>query len=353
MTFAEWVPGDMLGLHIPAHSEAMRAGGAAFLTEAFRASGALAADNRVAGITQFEECLGGGTGRKLFLSVAYEKPAPELHTDLFVKFSRDFDDEIRDRSRHMMNSEVRFAALSRTPGFPIAVPACLFADFHQESGTGILITERVAFGAGGIERHYPKCLDYEMPEPLEHYKALVKSLARLGGTHKAGRLSDSVAQQFPFDADASVASDRIRYTAKQLQNRVARFSDFAGKFPQLLPQNITSPEFIAQLSEEVPRFLECESAIKAFLYGKPEFIALCHWNANIDNAWFWRNARGGLECGLLDWGRVGQMNVAAALYGSLSGAETERSGTNIWTHSWRCSWRSSRAAAGRRSMPEN
>ena len=29
-------------------------------------------------------------------------------------------------------------------------------------------------------------------------------------------------------------------------------------------------------------------------------IALCHWNANIDNAWFWREPDGALRCGLID-----------------------------------------------------
>ena len=77
------------------------------------------------------------------------------------------------------------------------------------------------------------------------------------------------------------------------------------------------------MTRAVPRFAEHENAIKEFLYRKPELIALCHWNANIDNAWFWRNPRGELECGLLDWGRAGQMNVASALYGSLSGGEPD------------------------------
>jgi hypothetical protein len=104
---------------------------------------------------------------------------------------------------------------------------------------------------------------------------------------------------------------------------VARFSEFAAKFPRLLPANITSARFIAQLAQDVARFAEHDLAIKQFLHGQPELIALCHWNANIDNAWFWRNARDELECGLLDWGHVGQMNVAMALWGSLTGAETQ------------------------------
>lgn len=323
MRVIDWVEADMLGLRIPAHAEALRAGGTAFLTEAFRAAGALAADNWVTAITQFEECPGGSTGRKLLLSVDYQHPAPGLHRELFVKFSRDFDDALRDRGRDQLELEVRFAALSQAPGFPVAVPQCFFADYHRASGTGILITQRIAFGRGAIEPHYDKCLDWELPQPLEHYRALVRALARLAGTHKAGRLPQSVAQHFPFDAQAAAASDPIRYDARQLQNRVSRFADFCARFPQLLPQNLRSAPFHARLMDEVPRFLAHEQAIKRFLHGRPELIALCHWNANIDNAWFWRDARGELECGLLDWGRVGQMNVAAALWGALSAAEKQ------------------------------
>ncbi len=46
-----------------------------------------------------------------------------------------------------------------------------------------------------------------------------------------------------------------------------------------------------------------------------------HWNANIDNAWFWRDESHTLHCGLMDWGRVGQMDAGCALWGTLSGAE--------------------------------
>jgi hypothetical protein len=73
----------------------------------------------------------------------------------------------------------------------------------------------------------------------------------------------------------------------------------------------------------VPRFLEHEHAIKQHLCSDQRFIALCHWNANVDNAWFWRTGDGRLECGLMDWGRVNQMNIALALWGGLSAAELD------------------------------
>lgn len=323
----DWVPGDQLGLQIPAHSAALRAGGTDFLTQAFRAGGALAQDNRITQISEFAEFSGGSTGRKLLLSVVYEKPAPGLPTALFVKFSRDFDDAVRDAARIQMQREARFALLSRMPRFPVAVPMCCFADYHQQTGTGILITQRVAFGAGGIERHYEKCQDYAMPAPLAHYRALVKAIARLAGMHLAGGFPDNVAELFPCEPDKLSVSAKAPYTAKQIQNRVARYAGFAASFPQLLPGHIATPQFIAQLAAQAPRFAQYQAAIRQFLCSKPEFMALCHWNANVDNAWFWRDAQGELQCGLLDWGHVSQMNIAMALWGSLSGAELE-----LWDH---------------------
>ncbi len=320
---AEWVCGDIFGLAIPAHGAALRAAGESFLTRAFQASGVLAADNRVTHIAQFEEWLGGSTGRKVLMSVTYERAAPGLYTELFVKFSRDFADVNRDHAKHQMESEVRFAVLSRVPGFPIAVPACLFADYHRPSGTGILITQRITFGTAPIEPHYDKCLDYRLPHPLEHYRALVKALARLAGSHKGGLLPSDIAEQFPFEPDKLAVSERAPYTPDQVKKRLLRYADFAARFPRLLPSGIGDAAFIARLAIEAVRFPQYERAIKDFLNSDPDLVALCHWNANIDNAWFWRDAGGELQCGLMDWGHASQMSVAMALWGALSAAEIE------------------------------
>ncbi len=44
----DFVRGDATGLLIPAHGEALRAGGAAFLTQAFQTFGSLPLGNRIA-----------------------------------------------------------------------------------------------------------------------------------------------------------------------------------------------------------------------------------------------------------------------------------------------------------------
>ena len=319
-----FVPGDDTGLMIPAHGEALRAGGEALLTEEFRRFGSIAHDNRVQRITRWEKCPGGSTGKKFYLSIEYEYPAADLHTDLFVKFSRDFDDKIRDdRGKYEMEPEVRLAALARLASFPIKVPKPYFADFHRASKTGVLITQAIKFGADGVEAHRLKCMDYEMQDALAHYQTIVSALARIAAAHKSGRLSPDIAARFPYDPLAAARAAPIGYDEAQMHELVRQYADFAARCPQLLPDAIRDPEFIAALDRDTCRVVQHEATIKRFLQSNPGLIALCHWNAQIDNAWFWRDALGELQCGLMDWGHVGQMNLAFPLWGCLSGADQE------------------------------
>ena len=317
-----WVDGDDSGRPIPVDPGALRAGGPKFLTDAFRASGALAADNHVTDVTAFNEIAGGSTGRKAALSVEYARPAPQLPTELFVKFSRDLDDPIRDRGKTQMEPEVRFAALSRAPEFPIAVPRVLYADYQRATGTGILVTERIRFGCNGIERQYHKCLDYEMPDPVDHYRALFTALARLAGTHRSGRLPADLTAGFPLDVRAATVGERRALTADQLERRLAQLAEVVETAPGLLPGNVADRKFLARLGVDVPRIAAHEGTVLRELATDSDYIALCHWNANVDNAWFWRDADGTLRCGLLDWGCVSQMNLGMAVWGAMSGAET-------------------------------
>ncbi len=319
----DWVRADRYGLAIPAHPEALKAGGAAFLSDAFRASGALGPDNHVSAITELRPVSGGSTGRKALLSVDYGKAAPELPRDLFVKFSRDFDDPVRDRGRSQMEFEVSFAELSGAHGLPIAVPRSPFGDYHRATGTGLLISERITFGSNGIERQYHKCLDDELPQPLEHYRALLTAVARLAGTHKAGGLPAGLVEQFPRDLRAAAVGERAPLTVRRLARRVERFVEFAVDCPGLLPDNVRSPGFTSRLADEVVAVARHEDAIWDHLAGDPDYLALCHWNANVDNAWFWRGGEQRLHCGLMDWGCVSQMNLAMAIWGCLSAARTD------------------------------
>jgi hypothetical protein len=316
-----WVVGDATGLTIPADGASLRAAGADYLTEAFRRYGTLGPDNCVTAVTECVEVPGGSTGRKLSLTVDYRTPGPRR--ELFVKFSRDLDDPARDHGRSQMESEIRFAALSRDAAFPIAVPHAMFADYHGDSGTGVLITESISFGANGIVRQYEKCMDYQIPAPVEHYRALLTAVATLAGTQQSGRLT----AEFATDIEELSVGARTPVTADRLLRRVDRLTEFAAAHPALLPGAVGAEGFLIRLRTEVPRIHDCEPLIWQYLRDQKDFTALCHWNANVDNAWFWRDADGTLHCGLLDWGCVGQMNVAMAIWGALCSAETR-----LWEH---------------------
>ena len=324
MTRRDWERGDIRGRDFPVHLDALRIAGPRFLTEGFRATGSMGTNNSVAAITELEPFSGGSTGRKALLSVTYKHSDPELPERLFVKFSRDFDNELRDRGKRQMESEVRFGLLSQIPDFPVAVPRCLFAEYHVESGSGILISERIAFGAGGIEPHHPKAQDYEIENVRAHYDVLVAALARLAGSHRAGRFPDDVMAHFESGPAKVKAREGKSCAADQVRSRVIRYADFAAQCPQLLPASIRSEAFIDLLLTEVPRSFEHADALRTALRESArDLFAFCHWNANIDNAWYWQNRNGDLACGLLDWGNVGVMNMVTALSSALVFAEPD------------------------------
>ncbi|MFV8163235.1 hypothetical protein ACNQVK_14270 [Mycobacterium sp. 134] len=274
-------------------------------------------------ITRFEECTGGSTGRKALLDIRYAHPADGLPTELFVKFSRNFDSPRRDRGKSQMALEVAFGALSAGTTLPVTVPVCLFADYHGSSCTGMLLTERISFGTSGIEPHHDKCLDYRMPDPVGHYRALLASVARLAGAHQSGSLPDTVTDRFRYDAAKVTVGARTHRSPDELIEQVHRLTAFADRYPALLPASVGRPEFTARMLADVGRIAAAEDAVMTWLHTTVDQVALCHWNANVDNAWFWSEPDGTLGCGLMDWGCVSVMNVAMALWGSLCSAETE------------------------------
>lgn len=314
--------GDTTGVPMPATAEALRGGAAAFLTRAMHAYGSLAPDNAAVAVDRLEVFAGGNSGHKALIDVTYARDEPSLPHHLFAKFSRDFADPFRDRRRHELEGEVRLAALSRLPGFPVAVPRPVFADFEAASGTGMLVTERIAFGEGRIEPLHEKCRDHLLPEPLKHYRALVSAQARLAAAQHRGDLSPQLEALFPYDRAAAEADLPIAYGADELRAKIAALAAFIDKHPQLFPASVTDPAFPARLEREALAILEREADVRRFLQSDPRLIAVCHWNTNIDNAWFWRDEAGALHCGLLDWGMVRPMNVTTGLWGGLSAGTT-------------------------------
>lgn len=313
------VTGSNTGMEFPTTLERLLDAGPDFLTRAFQATGALSANNAVTAITASREFHGGGMGRKLWLDIAYARSEPGLHTGLFAKFTREFGDPLLELFGPLMEPEVRFALLSRQPGFPIRVPRCYFADFCADPVCGLLITERVPYGESNVLRCPEKGMDWQLDDPLPYYRALIDAAATLAGSHRAGRLGTKADQHFPFDPEAIDPGSRIPYRPQALAAQLVGVREFVASAPQLFPGEIDVERFIA----EVPLVLELEEAIRRELNNAPGMVALCHWNLNLDNAWFEREKDGSLAAGLLDWGSVAQMNIAQSLFGITCAAEPD------------------------------
>jgi hypothetical protein len=204
-----WVTGDRVGISFPAHPDALRDGGVAFLTKAFHTSGVLDSASAVVRIDRCEEVSGGA---------------------------------------------------------------------------------------------------------VDHYRAMLTAVARLAGTHRAGRLPDRLTDQFPVDLRAATVGEPPPLTPDKLHRRLTRLAEWAEAHPRLLPANVRSPEFGARVVEEAQEVMRRETAIWRYLADAHDYIALCHWNANVDNAWFFSDGADDLRCGLMDWGCVSQMNVAMAIW---------------------------------------
>ena len=162
-----------------------------------------------------------------------------------------------------------------------------------------------------------------LPDPLGHYQALLRALARLAGAYHGGVFAPEVMDELASHQGSLGVSERARYTAEQVTRRIARYREFAHSFPQLVPAPVRDPAFLDRLAQEAPRFCGHEAAIEHFLNAPSRMVALSHWNANTDNAWFWTGEDGQIDCGLFDWGNARVMNVGVALSGCFYGAEPE------------------------------
>jgi hypothetical protein len=150
---------------------------------------------------------------------------------------------------------------------------------------------------------------------------LVTALARLAGTERAGRFPDELIARFPTDLQAATVDERAAVDPERLQRKLVRLADFVSAQPGLFRPFVRDERFLASLPETGATIAARESEVWQLLAADDGYLALCHWNANVDNAWFFTDLRGELRCGLMDWRCVGRMHVAMALWGALSAAE--------------------------------
>src|SRR5262249_18923974 len=160
-------------------------------------------------------------------------------------------------------------------------------------------------------------------DPLEHYRAIMRDLGRLSGAHRAGRLAPEFDELFPYDHEQASARVGVHAPEERLVQWANRMFDFIERYPQLFPEHVRyralREVFIAALADVVAAN---DRIRRIMLSGHPDLVAFAHWNANIDNCWFERDAQGVLQCGFIDWANAGVLHLSQAIMGVIGCADS-------------------------------
>jgi len=349
-------PGMFYGLPFPWSAEKLAEFGPEWLTQAFHACGSMSKSNRVTKITIDDlEITAGNNSSKFLFEVEYAEEAPGLHTKLFAKIPYPMTPATQnDRYSSSVNKQpMDFYEINTyrlmDAAFPMETPKFYYGDISRDTSNFILITERVLFaeldGLGKrplepfeIEGPYDKCKDYQLGgRDKEYYMLLMQVSGRIAGFHKAGKLGDEdfLAKSMaiapllpglglnPYGGTGSPPSD----LSKKLEAAVQFFADTARV---LYPDYVTGEAFQAKFK----RAMMTRNAYHAEItYWKnshnPDYVALGHQNLNADNAYFWRDADGNLDCGVYDWGGFGSSCLGHKIYWMFNCADFDQVQENL------------------------
>jgi len=346
-------PGAIYGLEFPWNEATLEEMGPEWLTKAFHTAGTMEKDNRVTKIILEKKIkvTTGNNGGKFLFEVRYAKPDPDLHTKLFAKVPFPYAGKTQnDRLSSSVNKQPAelyeinaYRYLEAT--LPMKTPRFYFGDISNETSNWILITERIDFHdfEGNnfgkptgetppplppfeIEGPYDKCIDSGnlRGEHEEYYLLMTRVGARMAGLAKAGKMGseDLLLKSFRaspdhrnpafwgLNPDAPSGGDAKTASAK-LTMAMDMICDW-GKV--VFPPYVTTEAFKTKFRKTMMLQNAYAAEINYWMHMNHDYTALGHMNLNVDNAYFWRDTEGKLNCGVFDWGGMGTSSYGGKLW---------------------------------------
>mmetsp|Transcript_83087 Transcript_83087/g.144309 ORF Transcript_83087/g.144309 Transcript_83087/m.144309 type:complete len:588 (-) Transcript_83087:82-1845(-) len=328
---AKRLKGDIYGLFFPWDPEELFTDsfGTNWLTKAFHAAGSLPEDNSIKSIVDWKRFTGGGSGPKAIFTVEYEKEDPNLDTKLFMK--EPYSLEENAQQRFLESGQAKFGDnwggeflfyryLSAYCPFP--VPKFYFGDINRESTEAILINACVEWPAKDKKEFGPyevfppagKCEDYLLiGQPVDYYFAIFRRMGQFAGLHKAGKLGpyadtiDWMKYTPTNDVNCAPAFPGSEASAKAFIEEVA---------PHWFPARAKQASVMKKFCEKMADCCKNQMDIANYLYSDPNYIGLHHQNGNTDNLFFYKDANGRMEAGVLDWGSTAPLAYGTGFMGS-------------------------------------
>mmetsp|Transcript_12955 Transcript_12955/g.40419 ORF Transcript_12955/g.40419 Transcript_12955/m.40419 type:complete len:662 (+) Transcript_12955:133-2118(+) len=352
-------PGMIYGLEFPWSEELLRDYGAKWLTDAFRAAGTLDGGNKVMQVMlekRIKITAGNNAGKFLF-EVKYAKSQPNLHTKLFAKVPFTMTPATKtDRlSSSVYKQPMDLCELQTYRLFeaslPVRTPKFYYGDISNETSNFVLITERIPYAEidgrkdelrpFDIEGPYDKCKDFQLRGSVrEYYLLLMRMMGRIAGAHKSGRFASEEViaanltrppagpenpMAYGFNPTGASGEPPESYRRK-LDTAVKFFGETARVvFPSYAREKWFHDKFAATMLT----WSAYQGEIEYFKIVSPDYVALGHNNLNVDNAYFWRDEQGVLDCGVIDWGGFGVSNLGHKIYWILNCSDFEHIEANL------------------------
>lgn len=333
--------GIIYKIDFPFNAELLQKMGPAWLTKAFHAAGSIPMDNKVKTLKNIKEYIGGGNCSKLVFDVEYEKPAADLHTELFAKIPFPLaGNTLSDRmASSVMQTGSELGELNAQrlleSRLPFSIPRYYFGDVCNDTSNWILITERIPFGKQDGDRQvdpaYDKMKDWELKGSQDEYYFLLTTYgARMAGMDKAEKLAPRAVMDGFFPSAAQrpkeqwgMSAESTGMGAKEFNMKIKMGVDFVGTTGKaLFPAECSTPAFLQKYKKILATSNAYTAEMAWWCNRNPDYIAWSHGNLNVDNVFFWRDADQKLDLGVLDWG----------------GARTDSVGWKLWWWLYCCEY---------------
>lgn len=316
-------PGIYYGFEFPFTSKLLEEMGAKWLTKAFKAAETIAEDDQVTSVKNVKDFVKGGAGSKFTFEVTYRSKAASLHTRLFAKIPFPMTQQTRsDRMAMSINQqgqEMQEISTYRLleSRFPFRIPRYYFGDISNETTNFILITEAVPYGEKDgdyqLEPAYHKMKDVELGGPPEdYYYLLIRIGAQLAAIYKKGELAPVDLLDKVFGNSAmrpmelwGMSPGNTGLKDQEFKMKIAMGADFVGSIAkELFPPECTTDAFLIKYQTVLSKVNAYTAEARYWCNRNEDYIAWTHINLNVDNVFFWRDERGKLDAGVLDWGGV-------------------------------------------------
>lgn len=346
-------PGAIYGLEFPWNEATLAEMGPEWLTKAFHTAGTMDKDNRVTKIILEKKIkvTTGNNGGKFLFEVRYAKPDPDLHTKLFAKVPFAASGKtMNDRLSSSVNKQPAelyeinaYRYLEAT--LPMKTPRFYFGDISNETSNWIIITERIDFhdfngnnfgkpsGATPkplppyeIEGPYDKCIDAGnlCGDHEEYYLLMTRVGARMAGLARNGAFGSQDLLRVAFRASPdhtnpafwgmnpdAATGEPPKQVSSKLDMAVNLICDSA---KLIFPPYVTTEAFQSKFRKTMLLINAYNAEINYWMHMDNDYTALGHMNLNVDNAYFWRDADGKLDCGVFDWGGMGSSSYGGKLW---------------------------------------